>query len=186
MQYSLFNLFSIQDRVIQDSNSNDVETQQEIVEKNNQEEGPDDGDNNDDNFDEDAMNLVSNYNPLNPIGTFVRIDNEYEKKFGRLYKTFDVRFLKSKIWESLSGASSNILNVTALNETNNDNNNFSFSKPAIFDKVPEEGINFQNLMGDISNNLSKEVLNNISTPTCFVCLLHLCNEKSKFFLNIKF
>ncbi len=33
--------------------------------------------------------------------SFLKVDNEYEKKFGRLYKTFDVRFLKSKIWDSL-------------------------------------------------------------------------------------
>ncbi len=37
-----------------------------------------------------------------PSKTFVKLENEYEKKFGRLYKTFDVRFIKTKIWESMN------------------------------------------------------------------------------------
>lgn len=35
------------------------------------------------------------------IENTARVDKDYEKHFGRLYKTFDVRFLKGKIWESL-------------------------------------------------------------------------------------
>jgi hypothetical protein len=31
-----------------------------------------------------------------------RIDQEYAKKFGHLYKTFDVRFIKGKILETIS------------------------------------------------------------------------------------
>lgn len=85
--------------------------------------------------------------------TFAKIDSEYEKKFGRLYKTFDVRFVKSKIWESVSN----------LNKKQLDN---------------QSPIDFKDIMGNISHNLSKEIINNISTPTCFVCLLHLSNEKS--------
>jgi hypothetical protein len=27
-------------------------------------------------------------------------------------------------------------------------------------------------------NLNNETINNISTSTCFVCMLHLCNEKN--------
>jgi hypothetical protein len=44
------------------------------------------------NFDVTAQGKLEN---------MARIDKDYEKKFGRLYKTFDVRYLKSKIWESL-------------------------------------------------------------------------------------
>jgi hypothetical protein len=86
------------------------------------------------------------------IQNFKRIDNEYEKKFGRLYKTFDVRMIKNKIWESVSSGH-------VKNETN-----------------------FKYVIESIQMNLEKEVLNNISTPTCFVCLLHLANEKSKYIL----
>lgn len=39
-------------------------------------------------------------------------------------------------------------------------------------------IDFKDIIGNVSNNLTKEIINNISTPTCFVCLLHLSNEKS--------
>ena len=30
----------------------------------------------------------------------------------------------------------------------------------------------------MSNNIDENTLNNISTSTCFVCMLHLCNEKN--------
>ena len=41
-------------------------------------------------------------------------------------------------------------------------------------------IEFKSVINSISNTLSKDVIDNISTPTCFVCLLHLANEKSSF------
>ena len=30
----------------------------------------------------------------------------------------------------------------------------------------------------MSSNIDDNTLNNISTSTCFVCMLHLCNEKN--------
>jgi hypothetical protein len=39
-------------------------------------------------------------------------------------------------------------------------------------------IEFKNVIDSMSNNLTQDVIDNISTPTCFVCLLHLANEKS--------
>ena len=36
------------------------------------------------------------------IENTAKVDKEYQKKFGRLYKTFDVRYLKGKIWESIN------------------------------------------------------------------------------------
>jgi hypothetical protein len=91
------------------------------------------------------------------MDTFVKIDNDYEKKFGRLYKTFDVRFVKSKIWESLS-------NLTKV-------------KP----HEDSDIIEFKDIMDTVSHSLSRDVISNISTPTCFVCLLHLSNEKSNYY-----
>lgn len=29
------------------------------------------------------------------------IDKDYQRRFGRLYKTFDVRYVKRKMWESI-------------------------------------------------------------------------------------
>jgi hypothetical protein len=81
--------------------------------------------------------------------SFVKVDNDYEKKFGRLYKTFDVRYLKSKIWESIDSFSNN-----------------------------QTQLEFKTVIDSMRNSLSQEVIDNISTPTCFVCLLHLANEKS--------
>jgi hypothetical protein len=106
-------------------------------------------------FEENKENMPYNQ-------TFAKIDNDYEKKFGRLYKTFDVRLIKSKIWESLSK-----LNKARIKDVGND-------------------IEFKDIIGNVSNNLSKEIISNISTPTCFVCLLHLSNEKSKFYYFISF
>ncbi len=37
-----------------------------------------------------------------PSKTFLKLEHDYEKKFGRLYKTFDVRFIKTKIWETIT------------------------------------------------------------------------------------
>lgn len=82
-----------------------------------------------------------------------KIDKDYEKRFGRLYKTFDVRYLKSKIWDSISRI---------------DN---------------EETMSFKYILDSVTKAVSSEVRNNISTQTCFVCLLHLANEKSKYNLN---
>jgi hypothetical protein len=109
----------------------------------------------DDNYYPEQPDFEENKDNPNYNQTFAKIDNEYEKKFGRLYKTFDVRFVKSKIWESVS-------NLNKLNK--------------IESKTP---IEFKDIIGNVSHNLSKEIINNISTPTCFVCLLHLSNEKSK-------
>lgn len=93
----------------------------------------------------------------NEVENLAKIDKEYEKKYGRLYKTFDVRFLKNKISE-------------CLQQTKNE--------------TMEEGVSFDRLIKNVSLNLSKEVKNNISTQTCFVCLLHLANEKSIIYLII--
>ena len=32
----------------------------------------------------------------------------------------------------------------------------------------------------MSKNMNEEEIFSISTPTCFVCMLHLCNEKNLF------
>jgi hypothetical protein len=80
------------------------------------------------------------------LENIAKVDKDYEKRFGRLYKTFDVRYLKSKIWDSI-----------AHNKVRN--------------------MSFKSVLDSVSKTVSTEVRNNISTQTCFVCLLHLANEK---------
>jgi hypothetical protein len=148
----LFNLFSIQDRLINERKLNEDMLPRE----------------NDDAYSQPGDDLPPiEEEKSNFAETFVKIDSEYEKKFGRLYKTFDVRVIKSKIWESISFVTSNV--------ENNDKEVINKNLP----QIPEEQIDFKKIIESVSANLSKEVLSNISTPTCFVCLLHLCNEKSK-------
>ena len=92
-----------------------------------------------------------------PNNTFVKFDQEYEKKFGQLYKRFDVKFIKQNIW-----------------------NTFETIEEKKEDKEKEKKVDFKAVVTDMSKKMEKNVLDNISTSTCFVCLLHLCNEKSKY------
>jgi len=39
-------------------------------------------------------------------------------------------------------------------------------------------LTFREVLENIKKSLSKEIMDNISDETCFVCLLHLANEKS--------
>ena len=109
-----------------------------------------DDDNNDLN-EYDTLHNQSNYD----ISKFTEKENEnifnFDKKFGKLYKTFDVGFVKKKIWDTIDFIQPNIQRIT-------------------FDKIIDK----------ISETLDTKLLDNISTSTCFVCLLHLANEKSKF------
>ena len=77
---------------------------------------------------------------------FQNVDNE--KKFRKLYRTFDVGLVKNKMWESL---------------------NLKVKKP----------MSFNNLIKKLSNTLNEDIIENISSSTCFVCLLHLANEKRR-------
>jgi hypothetical protein len=81
----LFNIFTISDRIIENFDNKDDELNPV---------DPYFGD----NIAEGDQPLDT---PENNAQTFLKIDNEYEKKFGRLYKIFDIRFLKGKIWESI-------------------------------------------------------------------------------------
>jgi hypothetical protein len=84
-----------------------------------------------------------------PVENMAVVDLEYKRKFGGLYKTFDVKYLKSKLWETVD-----------------ESNEKSFYK----------------IMDNLNKNITKEVSTNISTQTCFVCMLHLANEKSKSYI----
>ena len=119
---------------------------------------PNEGQPDDDAIDINQSNLQTSIQQ--PNNTFVKFDQEYEKKFGQLYKRFDVKFIKQNIW-----------------------NTFETIEEKKEEK--EKKVDFKAVVTDLSKKMEKNVLDNISTSTCFVCLLHLCNEKSKYIIYNK-
>ena len=105
--------------------------------------------------DTDVLHNQTNYD----LKKFDAIENEnihnFDKKFGKLYKTFDVGYVKNRIWDTIKEIKSNLKIMT-----------------------------FDNVINKISETLDEKIIENISTSTCFVCLLHLANEKGK--ININF
>ncbi len=78
----------------------------ELRENQNEFEGKE---NNNDNVDyenepENNEFVFSNQNNDLINNTLFKMDNEMEKKFGKNnhYRTFDVRFIKAKMWESMN------------------------------------------------------------------------------------
>jgi hypothetical protein len=56
----------------------------------------------DDNEDLIQPEFNFDINAQPPAENSAKVDADYQKKFGRLYKTFDVRYLKGKIWETIN------------------------------------------------------------------------------------
>lgn len=155
---SSFRLFTINNRTIYskeiDNNINLLEQEQKIIDKIEEEQYPE---NNDDfGNNENDMNDFGNQNGMNnnqinnKENAFLQSEKEIEKNFGRLYRKFDIRNLKNKIW-------------------NNYENQF-----------PQDNIDFRSIVSNMSKEMTEDELYSISTPTCFVCMLHLCNEKNLF------
>ncbi len=105
-------------------------------------------------------------------------DNEFEKKLGRLYKTFDVRFVKNTIWNTISNWKGVQKEISDSNTDNNTDNNTE-SNAVQIENNKDSDINFREVINNISDTMARDGVTNISTSTCFVCLLHLANEKSK-------
>ena len=127
------------------------EQEQKLLDKVEEDDGVvpgDAGDNNDFNGFEGEPSMVNDLQARN--NTFYQNEKEIEKNFGRLYRRFDIRTLKNKIW-------------------NNYENFF-----------PKDNIDFRNIITNMSKEMNEEELYSISTPTCFVCMLHLCNENNLF------
>ena len=150
---STFRLYTMNNRTIfsreieGDINAEDQE--QKILDKIVEEDGlgpGDAGDNNDFNGFGGEANMGNDISGRN--NTFYNNEKEIEKNFGRLYRRFDIRTLKNKIW-------------------NNYENFF-----------PNDNIDFKQVVSNMSKDMDEEELYSISTPTCFVCMLHLCNENN--------
>ena len=127
------------------------EQEQKILDKIEDEgvEPGDPGENNDFNGFEGEATLINDLS-LRNNNTFYQNEKEIEKNFGRLYRRFDIRNLKNKIW----------------------NNYEKF--------FPKDNIDFRNVLSNMSKEMNEDELYSISTPTCFVCMLHLCNENNLF------
>ena len=98
-----------------------------------------------------GMEIQGNENDFENGGTnnntFFQDEKEAEKNFGKLYRRFDIRSLKNKIWNS-------------------------------YNSLGQDDVDFKNVVTNMSKDMSNDELFSISTPTCFVCMLHLCNEKN--------
>ena len=99
--------------------------------------------------DAENQNDIVGFEKNNEYDNFYQNEKKAEKNFGRLYRKFDIRALKKKIWTS-------------------------------YDDIKEEQIDFKNVVMNMSKGMNDDELFSISTPTCFVCMLHLCNEKNLF------
>ena len=95
------------------------------------------------------QNDIVGFEKNNEYDDFYQNEKKVEKNFGRLYRKFDIRALKKKIWTS-------------------------------YDDIKQEQIDFKNVVMNMSKGMNDDELFSISTPTCFVCMLHLCNEKNLF------
>ena len=147
---SQFKLFTITAKTITSKDiDNDLDINQQ--EKNLEELGdrvgemPGDGD----WGDAENQNDIVGFEKNNEYDNFYQNEKKAEKNFGRLYRKFDIRALKKKIWTS-------------------------------YDDIKEEQIDFKNVVMNMSKGMNDDELFSISTPTCFVCMLHLCNEKNLF------
>ena len=145
---SQFKLFTITNKTITSKdidNDLDINQQEKNLEQN--EQGASQGDK-EGGEDENRENIIG-FEKNNEGDSFYQNEKKAEKNFGRLYRKFDIRSLKKKIWSS-------------------------------YEEIKNEHIDFKNVVTNMSKNMTEDEIFSISTPTCFVCMLHLCNEKNLF------
>ena len=144
---SQFKLFTITGKTIlakDIDNDLDIAQQEKNLEEDNQE-----NENNDSGENENQNDIIG-FERNNDYDAFYQNEKKAEKNFGRLYRKFDIRSLKKKLWTSYE------------------------------DIKIDQKIDFKNVITNMSKDMNEDELFSISTPTCFVCLLHLCNEKNLF------
>ena len=143
---SQFKLFTITGKTITSKDiDNDLDINQQeknlenskIVEKEGEKE------------ENDKENEIIGFEKNNEYESFYQNEKKAEKNFGKLYRKFDIRALKKKIWNS-------------------------------YEEIKDKQIDFKSVVVNMSKNMTEEEIFSISTPTCFVCMLHLCNEKNLF------
>ena len=147
-KYSQFKLYTITGKnILSKDIDNDFELSQQdtnlVEEKDDKDmfETPE----NDNQNENDIIGFEKN----NEYDIFYQDEKKADKNFGKLYRKFDIRALKKKIWSS-------------------------------YEDIKDTKIDFKNIVVNMSKNMNEEEIFSISTPTCFVCILHLCNEKNLF------
>ena len=101
------------------------------------------------NAENEKENEIIGFEKNNEYDSFYQNEKKAEKNFVKLYRKFDIRALKKKIWNS-------------------------------YEDIKEPKVDFKSVVVNMSKNMTEEEIFSISTPTCFVCMLHLCNEKNLF------
>ncbi|KAH6853772.1 condensin complex subunit 2/barren [Chaetomium sp. MPI-CAGE-AT-0009] len=96
-------------------------------------------------------------------------------QYARVAKKVDVRRLKEEIWKGMG--------LEELDEQNNTANNSRLMTPTSPEKPTSSGkeedptLKFTEVMSGLQRVYPKQAMDDISTSFCFICLLHLANEK---------
>ncbi|KAI1643461.1 barren [Daldinia loculata] len=98
-----------------------------------------------------------------------RLRPEYVQ-YARVAKKVDVRRLKEELWKGLG-----LLDVEE--ESNNTGLPTPAKDPEKIKKGEGETLKFTDVMNDLQSVYPRSVMDDISTSFCFICLLHLANEK---------
>ncbi|KAK4147612.1 condensin complex subunit 2/barren [Dichotomopilus funicola] len=117
-----------------------------------------------------------------------RVRPEYVQ-YARVAKKVDVRRLKENIWKGMGlellENQTNPANTTAINETSRLMTPTSPEKPLTTTGADGSGkgdsadptLKFTSVVNDLQRVYPKQAMDDISTSFCFICLLHLANEK---------
>jgi condensin complex subunit 2 len=125
----------------------------------------------------------------NPVGFSRRARPEYVQ-YARVAKKVDVRRLKDEMWRGmgidlpdlvrLTPLSTSLLQPTNAYQNPPRNEEAQAPSPLPSGKTynPEDGpLKFTDVMNNLQSVYPKQVMSDISTSYCFICLLHLANEK---------
>ncbi|KAI1331594.1 condensin complex subunit 2/barren [Xylariaceae sp. FL0255] len=92
-------------------------------------------------------------------------------QYARVAKKVDVRRLKEELWKGMGFPESK-------EDSNSDRSRLP--TPPTEEEAPEEkeaSLKFTKVMNDLQTVYPKQAMEDISTSFCFICLLHLANEK---------
>ncbi|KAI5861795.1 barren [Durotheca rogersii] len=109
-----------------------------------------------------------------------RLRPEYVQ-YARVAKKVDVRRLKEELWKGLGFPDEPDANDPSA-PTPTEDSSPAKAKPPGSSPAPEEEakggtLKFTSVMNDLRTVYPKAVMDDISTSFCFICLLHLANEK---------
>lgn len=140
-----------------------------------------------------AFNGLTVTNPADlAFGTMLvtqnrRVRPEYVN-YARVAKKVDIRKLKEEMWKGMDIEKLDSVSPTTLQNLGSDRANIVFKLPP--PPPPEEGSNeppppsennptlkFTEVINDLQKVYPKSVMDDISTSYCFICVLHLANEK---------